>query len=861
MLIVAVAGAIRAVEAREVRAALAATSGDRAQLVVNLPDDASADAIHDATDEVLQGWGAGDGLVITEEDGSLVIAPDLGRITGDQTSALADQLGGLRDAIEEKTDLQVEVSGSLDSTLGGIQDQIEVRRGPTAVAVGLLALLTAVVIGAVAVETVRVRQGELHLLRARGARRRDLVGLGALETFVVAMLGALLGAFAGLLLTDLIGGVSAGAGFALIAAAAIAVVAVAVVVVSTFRGIDRGSTRARATAGVGAVVILAVVTGIALWQFAQAGTPLVLRGDGTLALDPLVALAPALALAFAALLVVAIATPLARGITAVLTPTRAVSPITPMRLALRRPGRHALPITVVAFAVGTVTLAGAYQGSLTALGDAPESLRVGADVRVRSVPEGVNPSEIATLQPSDAAMLVRPLNAKDSEAGLSILAVEAPALGDVMLDAGGTIDPAALGAAISLPAVGVPLAGDTLSVTLLAPEPPPVSVGGEEMSIGAPAADARVTVLSASGAIETFDLGNVEDDPNAGNGFGFVVDDDKSATFDLPAGEDWSLVSIDVAYSPVWFAPDAALEVVDVSSGDEAVDLSGFAPGAGTPGSVEVIDDGLRFTPDLDYSDPPSTRAVAPGVPAVIPAVVTAGIADSMSLSEGEKFSLELASPDYPADFEVAAIVPVLPGTATGEGMLVDLAALSMIAPTEIVPSQVWFSSDDPGALAAEVRAQYDRVVVTVADPRSAENAAGTAVAFLLAAAGAVVLAFVVLILRRTRSRADSRELALLAVMGLGRRRAARVRAGEDVFAIVLGTIGGIVAGVATALLVVPPLVRAAYGSVPDSFPIDLHVQPLLLTLALAVFVGVCCAIVATVRAPAKLAPFVREDE
>ncbi|WP_220433120.1 FtsX-like permease family protein, partial [Raoultella terrigena] len=117
------------------------------------------------------------------------------------------------------------------------------------------------------------------------------------------------------------------------------------------------------------------------------------------------------------------------------------------------------------------------------------------------------------------------------------------------------------------------------------------------------------------------------------------------------------------------------------------------------------------------------------------------------------------------------------------------------------------------------------------------------------------MLAVVVLTLRRTRSRADSRELALLAVMGLGRRRAARVRAGEDVFAVAMGAIGGIVAGVATAWLVVPSLVRAAYGTVPDTFPVSLQVQPLLLALILAGVVAVCCTIVATVRAPAQLAP------
>jgi ABC-type antimicrobial peptide transport system permease subunit len=151
--------------------------------------------------------------------------------------------------------------------------------------------------------------------------------------------------------------------------------------------------------------------------------------------------------------------------------------------------------------------------------------------------------------------------------------------------------------------------------------------------------------------------------------------------------------------------------------------------------------------------------------------------------------------------------------------------------------------------------------VTAVADPRAAENAAGTAWAFVLAAAGAVVLAMIVLALRRTRTREDSRELALLAVMGLGRARASRLRAQEDLFAVAMGIVGGIVAGAATSWLVVAPLVRAAYGSVPGAYPVVLRVEPLVLTGALALVVAVFCAIVMSVRSPARLAPLLREDE
>jgi hypothetical protein len=97
--------------------------------------------------------------------------------------------------------------------------------------------------------------------------------------------------------------------------------------------------------------------------------------------------------------------------------------------------------------------------------------------------------------------------------------------------------------------------------------------------------------------------------------------------------------------------------------------------------------------------------------------------------------------------------------------------------------------------------------------------------------------------------------------MGLGRRRASRLRAQEDLFAVAMGVVGGIAAGAVTAAFVVAPLVRAAYGTVPEAFAIDLSVQPVALAVSIAATVAVFCLIVASVRTPARLAPLLREDE
>lgn len=863
VLVVGVAGLIASVETREARGALAAATGDRARVVLTIDESVSADDAAAAAADAVAAAGAGGAVDVAVEDGDVVVSPDLDAITAAEALAVVDGLAGLRDAVEAATGERPQESGGLRATLADVRDGIDARRGPTAVALGLLGLMTAVVVGAVALETVRARQTESGLLRARGARRRDLVWLAAVETAVVGMVGAAVGSAVGWLVAGVWSGARPDWLFCAAVVVGVAAVAAIVVAVATLRSVDRGSSRARAVADVGVVILLAVVTGLAVWQFVQAGTPVVERGDGGTGLDPLVAMAPALALGLAALVAVALATPIARAIAAALAPTRRVSPVTPLRLASRRPGRHALSITVVAFAIGTMTVAGAYQASLTALGDAPEALRVGADVKVGTIPEDVDAADVAAAGSPDAAMLARPMSAIGADERIPILAVEAPHLGDVMLDAGGTIDPAALGDAITIPATGAVLAGDSLSLTLIAPAAEPVEFDGVLHEQGSPAFQGRVTVVSDVGAAMTFWFTNADftvHEQEDGSTYSEVeVRPEETFTFELPGDDEWSLAALALAYSQHSFVEGHGV-ITAVESGGESIDVSGFGPAAATPGAVEVTPEGLTFAPEARAGEP-FTRAIAPGMPSAVPAVITSALAESMSLAVGDTIALEVVKPEFEAEFEIVEIVPVLPGTPTGEGMLVDLGALGIASPYEIVPTQAWLSTDDPGAVAAAVSEEFEQTVTIVADPRSAQNAAGTASAFILAAVGAVILAVIVLFLRRTRSRADSRELALFAVMGLGRRRASRLRAQEDLFAVVIGALGGIAAGAATTWLVVAPLVRAAYGSIPDAYPVVLQAQPLVLALAIIAAVALFSAIVATVRAPARLAPLMREDE
>ena len=866
-LIVGMAIALRAVEAQDVRAAVVAASGARGEAVVSVADGADTAGLADAVRQTLAAHGA-PAVSVIEADDAVTVGLDPVRATGDDVVALIEGLRALPAEAREAVGTRVQVAGGLAATLGAIAEGLQARRGPTAVAIGFLGLITAVVVGAVALEPVRARAGESLLLRARGARARSLATLSGLETAAVALVGALVGAGAALAVALVSGLPTPGLLFAVATAGAVALAATLVAVVVTARTADRRPGRAQLAAAAAVAVVLAVVTGLAAWQFAQSGTPIVVRGDGTAVLDPLVAIAPALVLALAALIAVLVATPTARVIAAALSAAPGVQPVTPLRLASRRPGRHALPIAVVAFAVGIATVAGSYLGTTRALGDAPDALRVGADVRVTTIPETLSASDIAATASdagAQATAAARGFTAAGPGARIPVVAIDGGAVGDVLRGGEGTIDPAAIGSAIRLADAGIPLPGDDLELRVVAPSPPAVEFDGETFQPDPLLANVQVTFLSDAG--ETWTHGFVNGDPGTGGDGGEeftppVVDPrvrERIALPALPGGQGWSLLAIEV-WSASW-AGEGTIVLSDATSGGEPVDLSAMTAAPGTAGTVE-IGDAVTFAPTFDSTgDSLVTGIVAPGAPAVAPVVLTAALAEDLSLERGDTIALEFDGPDFEADVTIAEVVPVLPGTPAGQGLLADIGTLRLLAQTPLVPNQLWVRTSDPDAVAAAIAEAYAGTTVLVADPRQGDAAAATAWGFALAAAGALVLALVVLTLRRTRTRADARELALLAVMGLGRRRAAATRTAEDLFALVLGVAGGVAAGILTAWLVVPTLVRAAYGTVPEVYPVPLVWPWLELAGGVLVIAVACAAVIASVRAPRSLAAALREDE
>lgn len=854
---------IQVIESREVSAALSAAEGDRAYAVISAVDADSARLV-DAVTVALAGHGV-HGIDLIADGDRVRIVPDAATFTSGDAAALSDALRGLSSEVRDAIGVAAQQAGALDSTLNAIIEGLSHRRGATLVALGMLALLTLVVVGAVALEPVRARSAESLLLRARGARRRTLVRLTVTETFATSIIGAHVGAVAVWGAANLAALPSPGLVVVVIISLVVALAATVSAAVVVLRTSDARPGRAQVAAFAGAAVLLTVVTGLAAWRFAQTGTPML--GSELTAFDPLVAIAPALMLGAAALLAVLVATPLARLAAASVSATRGVNPVTSLRLASRRPARHALPIAVVAIAIGITTVSAAYSGTARALGDAPEALRVGADVRIASIPDPESAAAIArTAEEAGATTTAqaRAFATKGSSPRIPVIALPASSVGDVMLDAGGAIDPSALGDAIA-PAAGggIAIDGDAVTVTVFALQPEPIEYpDGTVVDPEPPLANVRLTFASATGqhwehafingAVETL----VEGDQSWTMGSGLP---EYTEAIALPEGESWSLLA--VSSTLVGFQAEAPLEIA-AFVGEAPLDLSSLVPAPGSAGTIEARDERLLLTPTYtDRGQTQLTRAIAPGAPTQADVVMTDALAAALGLGVGDTIDLDFDGPDFTAAVRLAAIVPVLPGTPTGQGMLADLDTLSFVAGSPIIANQVWVHTDAPDAVASAVSAGFSGPLVLVADPRQGAAAAATTWGFILAAAGAAVLALVVLWLRRTRTRADTRELALFTALGLGRRAAAGIRAAEDRTAVLLGVLGGVAAGGVTAWLVVPPLVRAAYGTVPAGYPVPLELPWVVLGVAVVGLAALFALIVSSVRAPRHLAAVLREDE
>src|SRR5580704_15680773 len=133
--------------------------------------------------------------------------PSTASIPVDQLTTVAANVEVLRQTLQDAQPLpELALSTSLPAVLTGTASDLDVARSLLAICAVLLFLLAAAALLAVARLLAGQREGEAAMLTARGATRRQLVGLAAAEAIPLCLLAAAAGGVAGVLLARLFAG-------------------------------------------------------------------------------------------------------------------------------------------------------------------------------------------------------------------------------------------------------------------------------------------------------------------------------------------------------------------------------------------------------------------------------------------------------------------------------------------------------------------------------------------------------------------------------------------------------------------------------------------------------------------------------
>ncbi len=330
---------------------------------------------------------------LTVSAGSWLAQPQTASIPPGQLSTVAGNVQALHQALQNAPVLPaLALTTSLPSVLLGTASNLDVARSLLAVCAVLLFLLAAAALLAVARMLTGQREGESAMLTARGATRWQLVRLTAAEAIPLCALSAAAGGVFGVLLARLLARTGGGgAGDAWPAAAAVAAGALVIMVVPVLGTLTPGAARARrgrpgAISGITragadlALVLLAVVAGWQLRHYSAASA----GANGTFGVDPVVVIAPALALAGGTVLALRLLPAGGKAGDRLAARGRRLTPPRASWQNSRQPSRQGAAALLIVLATATITLALAQRQSWTGSDHDQAAFNSGADVRVET---------------------------------------------------------------------------------------------------------------------------------------------------------------------------------------------------------------------------------------------------------------------------------------------------------------------------------------------------------------------------------------------------------------------------------------------------------------------------------------------
>ena len=850
------------------------------------------------------------GTALTMSSGSWVGQPDMTAFSDSDLNPIAANLTNLSKSLPTASFLNgAQLTTSLPSVLSGANSDLVVARSVLVISALQLLVLAIAALLAVARLLAAQREGESALLVARGATRSQLTRLTAAEVVPLSALVSIAGAVAGIWLASALA--SAGplgtAGIQLAgrpgswsdATAAALVVAVIAVAALLAPGATPSPTAARVrrgrqamVAGVAragldiALVVLAVLAGWQLRQYSAASN------GGTAGIDPVLALAPALALAAGSVAALRLL-PLAARTTDRLA-ARGKGLVTSLagwqfsRMPIRQ-GSAAL-LLIMAVAAGTLALAqheswtrSASDQAIFATGgdvqvNLPAQLEpggVGAVTDARGVTHSLavaadiqaSPGEMIAVDSAQAAQVARLRGDESRLPAASLFRAITPSGGlpGAVLPAP---QPGARAGTIRLTAaLGLHLPVSTRDSRALAAQLGPVTV--------------TLTILDATGSAYQVAAGTLVAD-----GLPHLL---VASLGGNQARYPLRVTAITATYlMPLRAAPSLALTVSGLPLAGWTGDASSPAlddwlasqwppPPSAPPGrvSAHITSRAATFAFSSGYGQettggvatPPATAIPAnlvllPSAARVttIPAIATGAFMDTNGTVIGSVVPASIEGEEVPLRI-VAEVTSFPTVTAPGGALITDLGSIQGYLARQSAPTlpvtQWWLATADgsvPPALTASVPAGTDitsaagLATAVTSDPLSA----APQLALLAMAAAAALLAttgFWVSIAADVRQRRT--EAALLAALGVTRRGAALQLCLEKLLLSLPSAALGVLLGLLVARLIVPAVTLTPTAQQPTPPAVTQYALPQAIALALAVAVlPAVFAVLAATRRP-----------
>ncbi|GAB3607643.1 ABC transporter permease [Conyzicola nivalis] len=824
----------------------------------------------------------------------------------------------LRPLLDRLATADIDILYSANGVAGSVFIDSDAAAAVSAVAAGLtvtrstvvvVSLLLLVLAVAAMAQLARLysdaRAGERQLMRARGASRRNILALAAVEAAVIAVATAAatppLASLAYRLLatqpTMVAAGMPPDAGIpplTWLISAGIAVVFVLVLLAPLIRGDvsfaegAQAAGRQRLVSGVarsGIDVALVVLAGIAYWQLQAYRTPV--QESATLTVDPVLVAGPAIVLVAAALVCARLIPAASRLLERLGSGARGATVALASWELGRRPQRATAAVLLLSLtlAVGTFGLSFLDTWKRSQVDQA--AFAVGAPVRVEAdgaAADGVAAPSGTTAEPTLRRSLViggfsgDPDNLGGSLASVLALTPAARDLaadgqlgdlgGDVIADSLPTDPPAAT-------VVDLPDGATGVAAT--------VRFGDPEAPLEAVAADLTAVIENGDGRLVLLPLGRIDGDGASHEVSGELPPASATGTLRF-AGLQVRVVDTSGDEPVVRGAPEPAdvllsdlagttasgePQPVAVEAGDDGWFGSAAARNSSLPATNGVPDGWqlrLGVTVPLDLRSSPGNYALVGWRPhAAVPAVLAGEIADQLGLTVGTELDVRVGG--LPTTIRVAAVAPLVPGAARTADLAGPTPALggaaaqlAVVDTTLLTRSLVEAGAEGSlvdewwvGVPASDARSFLDALppgVTAVGSAllgdrlQEAPLRVATQAALWVAIAASTLLAAVGFGVHSAAGLRSRRlELAQLRAIGYSRRRLVGLVGAESLLMCLLGAVFGISIGVLLAWLV-GPLVAVSPTGAPTVPSVVVEVPPLGIALLLAWIVAVLAAVV-----------------